>query len=27
VPSQESLKVMDEYFKWRRSEDGAAWAK
>jgi para-nitrobenzyl esterase len=25
VPSTESLKVLDEYFKWRRSPEGAAW--
>ena len=27
VPSIESLKVLDEYFKWRRSVEGEAWAK
>lgn len=27
VPSLESLKVLDNYFKWRRSPEGAAWAK
>jgi len=27
VPSGEPLKVMDEYFKWRRTQEGAAWAK
>ncbi len=27
VPSIESLKVLDEYFKWRRSAEGEAWAK
>jgi para-nitrobenzyl esterase len=27
VPSAESLKVLDEYFKWRRSAEGEAWAK
>jgi para-nitrobenzyl esterase len=27
VPSAESLKVLDEYFKWRRSPEGQAWAK
>jgi para-nitrobenzyl esterase len=27
VPSLESLKVLDEYFKWRRSAEGEAWAK
>lgn len=27
VPSAESLKVLDEYFKWRRTPEGAAWAK
>lgn len=27
VPSEESLKVLDEYFKWRRTEEGAEWAK
>jgi para-nitrobenzyl esterase len=27
VPSAESLKVLDAYFKWRRSPEGAAWAK
>lgn len=25
VPSLESLKVLDKYFKWRRSAEGAAW--
>jgi para-nitrobenzyl esterase len=27
VPSAESLSVLDAYFKWRRSEEGEAWAK
>lgn len=27
VPSLESLKVLDGYFKWRRSPEGQAWAK
>ena len=27
VPSLESLKVLDNYFKWRRSPEGQAWAK
>ncbi|HVO74671.1 MAG TPA: carboxylesterase family protein [Ignavibacteriaceae bacterium] len=27
VPSAESLKVLDAYFKWRRSPEGEAWAK
>ncbi|MFH1197799.1 MAG: carboxylesterase family protein [bacterium] len=27
VPSSESLKVLDEYFKWRRTPEGEAWAK
>jgi para-nitrobenzyl esterase len=27
VPSAESLKVLDAYFKWRRSPEGNAWAK
>lgn len=27
VPSAESLKVLDEYFKWRRTPEGDAWAK
>lgn len=27
VPSEESLKVLDKYFSWRRSAEGAAWAK
>jgi para-nitrobenzyl esterase len=27
VPSAESLKVLDAYFKWRRSTEGQAWAK
>jgi para-nitrobenzyl esterase len=27
VPSLESLKVLDGYFKWRRSPEGEAWAK
>ena len=27
VPSEASLKVLDEYFKWRRTPEGAAWAK
>lgn len=27
VPSAESLRVLDAYFKWRRSPEGEAWAK
>lgn len=27
VPSADALKVLDGYFKWRRSAEGAAWAK
>ncbi len=27
VPSAESLKVLDAYFKWRRTSEGDAWAK
>jgi para-nitrobenzyl esterase len=27
VPSEASLKVLDEYFKWRRTAEGEAWAK
>jgi len=27
VPSTESLKVLDTYFKWRRTPEGEAWAK
>jgi len=27
VPSAESLKVLDSYFKWRRTPEGDAWAK
>ncbi|HEY5040953.1 MAG TPA: carboxylesterase family protein [Verrucomicrobiae bacterium] len=27
VPSIESLKVLDEYFAWRRTPEGEAWAK
>jgi para-nitrobenzyl esterase len=27
VPSAESLKVLDGYFRWRRSPEGADWAK
>jgi para-nitrobenzyl esterase len=27
VPSAKSLKVLDKYFKWRRSPEGEAWAK
>jgi para-nitrobenzyl esterase len=27
VPSLKSLKVLDSYFKWRRSQEGEAWAK
>jgi len=27
VPSEESLKVLDGYFKWRRTPEGEAWAK
>ncbi|MCX7987123.1 MAG: carboxylesterase family protein [Bacteroidales bacterium] len=27
VPSEVSLKVLDEYFKWRRTPEGREWAK
>ena len=27
VPSEDALKVLDGYFAWRRSPEGAAWAK
>ena len=27
VPGEQSLKVLDEYFMWRRTPEGAAWAK
>lgn len=27
VPSAESLEVLDDYFQWRRSPEGTAWAK
>ena len=27
VPSADSLKVLDEYFAWRRTPEGEAWAK
>jgi para-nitrobenzyl esterase len=27
VPSSESLKILDAYFKWRRTAEGVAWAK
>ncbi len=27
VPSAESLKVLDNYFKWRRTPEGKEWAK
>ncbi len=27
VPSAESLKVLDDYFKWRRTPEGKEWAK
>lgn len=27
VPSAESLKVLDEYFRWRRTPEGRDWAK
>lgn len=27
VPSAEALKVLDEYFKWRRTPEGKDWAK
>jgi para-nitrobenzyl esterase len=27
VPSEESLKILDGYFAWRRSPEGDAWAK
>ncbi len=27
VPSEESMKVLDQYFEWRRSAEGKEWAK
>jgi para-nitrobenzyl esterase len=27
VPSHESLEVLDEYFRWRRTPEGKAWAQ
>jgi para-nitrobenzyl esterase len=27
VPSEESLRVLDAYFKWRRTSEGTLWAK
>ena len=27
VPSEASLKVLDEYFSWRRTAEGKEWAK
>jgi para-nitrobenzyl esterase len=27
VPSAESLRILDEYFKWRRTTEGDTWAK
>jgi len=27
VPDEDALKVMDRYFEWRRSPEGAAWAQ
>jgi len=27
VPSEESLRVLDSYFEWRRTPEGEAWAK
>lgn len=27
VPNPDALKVLDEYFSWRRTEEGASWAK
>jgi para-nitrobenzyl esterase len=27
VPSNQALAVLDEYFAWRRTPEGAAWAK
>lgn len=27
VPSEESLKVLDKYYKWRRTSEGKDWAK
>jgi para-nitrobenzyl esterase len=27
VPSLESLKILDDYFKWRRTPEGEGWAK
>ena len=27
VPDEKALEVVDEYFRWRRSPEGAAWAK
>jgi para-nitrobenzyl esterase len=26
VPSEDSLKVLDSYFAWRRTPEGATWA-
>ena len=27
VPSEAALKVLDGYFAWRRTPEGAAWAQ
>jgi len=27
IPDEESLKVMDAYFEWRRTPEGEEWAK
>ena len=27
VPDEKALEVVDEYFRWRRSPEGDAWAK
>jgi para-nitrobenzyl esterase len=27
VPGEQALKVLDDYFTWRRTEEGRAWAK
>ena len=27
VPSEDAMKVLDKYFKWRRTPEGKEWAK
>ena len=27
VPSEDALKVLDQYFAWRRTDEGKEWAK